>query len=184
MIGGIVISEKINISIYNKGNLYFAVAVKNGKIIRANLPKSSEKEALNEISREFDSYILSDEYKSFAESICKIYHGEAVYFENEVLNLDVGEFQEKVLLELMKIPYGEVKSYKQVADAIDSKAYRAVGTAIGKNPLALIIPCHRVIRSDYKVGGFYGGTEMKKEILENEGICIVNGKIKKVNKPI
>lgn len=184
MIGGSVISEKINISTYNKENLYFAVAVKNGKIIKTILPKSSEEEALNEISREFDSYTLSDDYRSFAESICKIYQGNAVYFEDEALNLDVGEFQEKILLEVMKIPPGEVKSYKQVADAINSKGYRAVGTAIGKNPLPLIIPCHRVIRSDYKVGGFYGGTEMKKEILENEGICIVNGKIKKVNKPI
>ena len=80
----------------------------------------------------------------------------------------------------MKIPHGEVKTYKQISEAIDSKGYRAVGTAIGKNPLPLIIPCHRVIRSDLKVGGFYGGTEMKKEILENEGICIVSGKIKKI----
>jgi methylated-DNA-[protein]-cysteine S-methyltransferase len=91
----------------------------------------------------------------------------------------LNDFQKNVLIEVMKIPFGEVKTYKQVSEAIDSKAYRAVGTAIGKNPLPLIIPCHRVVRSDLNVGGFFGGTEMKKEILENEGICIVNGKIKK-----
>ncbi len=87
------------------------------------------------------------------------------------------EFQKEVLQEVAEIPYGETKTYKQIAEAIDSKAYRAVGTAIGKNPLPIIIPCHRVIKSDLSIGGFFGGTEMKKEILENEGICIVNGKI-------
>lgn len=80
----------------------------------------------------------------------------------------------------MKIPCGKVKTYKQISEAVDSKAYRAVGTAIGKNPLPLIIPCHRVVKSDLSVGGFYGGTEMKKEILENEGIQIVNEKVKKI----
>lgn len=90
------------------------------------------------------------------------------------------EFQKEVLQEVAEIPYGETKTYKQIAEAIDSKAYRAVGTAIGKNPLPIIIPCHRVIKSDLSVGGFFGGTEMKKEILENEGVCIVNGKIQLV----
>ena len=79
----------------------------------------------------------------------------------------------------MKIPYGEVKSYKQISEAINSRAYRAVGTAIGKNPLPLIIPCHRVVKSDLSVGGFFGGVEMKKVILQNEGIFIVNNKIEK-----
>lgn len=93
--------------------------------------------------------------------------------------MGLNEFQRKVLLEVMKIPHGKVKTYKQISEAIDSKAYRAVGTAIGKNPLPLIIPCHRVVRSDLNVGGFSGGTEMKKEILKNEGICIVFDKIEK-----
>lgn len=89
------------------------------------------------------------------------------------------EFQKEVLQEVAEIPYGETKTYKQIAEAIDSKAYRAVGTAIGKNPLPIIIPCHRVIKSDLSIGGFFGGTKMKKEILENEGVCIVNGKIQR-----
>ncbi|MGB8233684.1 MAG: MGMT family protein, partial [Methanobacterium sp.] len=55
---------------------------------------------------------------------------------------------------------------------INCHAYRAVGTAIGKNPFPIVIPCHRVIRSDGKIGGFRGGTQMKVEILKNEGIKI------------
>jgi len=77
----------------------------------------------------------------------------------------------------LKIPYGEIKTYKQISEAINSKAYRAVGTAIGKNHLPLIIPCHRVVKSDLSVGDFYGGIEMKKEILQNEGVSIVDNKI-------
>jgi len=104
------------------------------------------------------------------------YHGKKSHF-----NVDTpykASFKGKVLQEVAKIPYGKVKTYKQIAEALDTKAYRAVGTAIGRNPLPIIIPCHRVVRSDLHVGGFFGGTEMKKEILENEGICISGDKIK------
>ncbi|MGB9937384.1 MAG: methylated-DNA--[protein]-cysteine S-methyltransferase [Methanobacterium sp.] len=142
------------------------------------MPKASKKEAISEISKEFDSYILSDKYKHFAKSISDIYFGKEKSIKKENLDLNFDDFQSKVLLEVLKIPCGEIRTYKQISDAINSKAYRAVGTAIGKNPLPLIIPCHRVIRSDLKIGGFFGGTEMKKKILENEGICIINGKIK------
>jgi len=179
LIRGKSITDKVIISTYNYRKLYFAVAVKDEKIIKTILPKSSGKEALNEISKEFNSYILSDEYRSSAEDICNIYQGESASFGNKAINLDLNEFQMKVLLEVMKIPCGKVRTYKQISEAIDSKAYRAVGTAIGKNPLPLIIPCHRVVRSDLNVGGFSGGFEMKKEILKNEGIHIINKKIKK-----
>lgn len=173
------ITDKVIISRYNHRKLYFAVAVKDRKIIKTILPKSNEKEALNEISKEFNSYILSDEYRSIAEDICNIYCGKRASFRNEAINPDLNEFQRKVLFEVIKIPHGEIKTYKQISEAIDSKAYRVVGTAISKNPLPLIIPCHRVIRSNLNVGGFSGGPEMKKEILKNEGIQIVNDKIKK-----
>lgn len=178
IIYGRIIISKISISTYNQGKFYFAVAVEDGKIIKTILPKLSEKDAIDEISEGLESYILSEDYKSLAKSICNLYYGKTATFENESLNLNFNKFQKQVLSEVMKIPFGEVKTYKQISEAINSKAYRAVGTAIGKNPLPLIIPCHRVIRSDFKIGGFYGGTEMKKEILENEGIQIVDGKIK------
>ncbi len=105
------------------------------------------------------------------------YHGKKSAFDIDAP--DESSFRGKVLREVAKIPYGEVKTYKQIAEALNTKAYRAVGTAIGRNPLPIIIPCHRVVRSDLQVGGFFGGTEMKKEILENEGICIVDYKIRK-----
>jgi methylated-DNA-[protein]-cysteine S-methyltransferase len=82
------------------------------------------------------------------------------------------QFQLKVWSYLKKIPKGKVKTYAQVAKAIGKpKAVRAVANAIGKNPFPPKIPCHRVIRSDGKLGGYsaQGGIKTKKKLLKNEG---------------
>jgi O-6-methylguanine DNA methyltransferase len=79
----------------------------------------------------------------------------------------LGNFQRRVLEEMQKIPYGKVKTYKEIAEALGSKAYQAVGSACGKNPLMLIYPCHRVVASN-GVGGFAHGLEMKLTLLELE----------------
>ena len=82
------------------------------------------------------------------------------------------QFQLKVWSYLKKIPKGKVKTYAQVAKAIGKpKAVRAVANAIGKNPFPPNIPCHRVIRSDGKLGGYSakGGIKTKKKLLKNEG---------------
>jgi AraC family transcriptional regulator of adaptative response/methylated-DNA-[protein]-cysteine methyltransferase len=79
-------------------------------------------------------------------------------------------FQEKVWRELRKIPLGETRSYAQIAAAIGQpKAVRAVGTANGDNHVAVLIPCHRVIRSDGSLGGYAGGLDRKKMLLAVEG---------------
>ena len=83
------------------------------------------------------------------------------------------KFQQKVWTYLRKIPRGSVKTYSQVAKAIGkSLAVRAVANAIGKNPYAPKIPCHRVIRSDGSLGGYSGkgGVKTKRFLLEKEGI--------------
>ena len=85
------------------------------------------------------------------------------------------KFQQKVWAYLMKIPRGSVKTYSQVAKAIGKPlAVRAVANAIGKNPYAPKIPCHRVIRSDGTLGGYSGkgGIKTKKKLLESEGILL------------
>ena len=79
-------------------------------------------------------------------------------------------FQEKVWRELRKIPLGETRSYAQIAAAIGQpKAVRAVGTANGDNHVAVLIPCHRVIRSDGSLGGYAGGLDRKRKLLAAEG---------------
>ena len=79
-------------------------------------------------------------------------------------------FQELVWRELRKIPAGETRSYADIAAAIGKpKAVRAVGSANGDNHICVLIPCHRVIRSDGSLGGYGGGIERKKLLLEAEG---------------
>ena len=85
------------------------------------------------------------------------------------------KFQLKVWSYLMKIPRGKVKTYSQVAKAIGKPlAVRAVANAIGKNPYAPKIPCHRVIRSDGSLGGYSGkgGVKTKRFLLQKEGITL------------
>ena len=78
-------------------------------------------------------------------------------------------FQQRVWAELRRIPPGETRSYLDIARAIgDSNATRAVGTANGANPIAIIVPCHRVIRNDGALGGYAGGLERKKALLTAE----------------
>lgn len=79
------------------------------------------------------------------------------------------EFQKKVWKELTNIPYAETRSYKEIAVAVGNpKASRAVGMANNKNPIAIIVPCHRVIGSDGKLVGYAGGLDMKRALLNLE----------------
>lgn len=84
------------------------------------------------------------------------------------------DFQKKVWKELSKIPYGSFRSYKDVAKAVGRpKAVRAAGTAVGSNPLCIVVPCHRVLTSRGKLGGYAGGVASKKVLLKREGIKMV-----------
>ncbi len=79
-------------------------------------------------------------------------------------------FQEAVWRELRKIPPGETRSYAQIAAAVGKQgAVRAAGSANGANPVAVLIPCHRVVRSDGSLGGYAGGLERKRKLLAAEG---------------
>ena len=84
------------------------------------------------------------------------------------------EFQHQVWQELLKIPYGQQASYQGIANALSNpKAVRAVGAANGKNPLAIIVPCHRVIGSNGTLTGYAGGLERKSWLLQHEGLMLL-----------
>jgi len=90
-------------------------------------------------------------------------------------------FEEKCYFFLKKVPKGKVTTYKELGKAFNSKAYRAVGNAMNKNPYPGsgkgLVPCHRVIKNTGEIGGFASGTKNKVKILKSEGIEINNGKI-------
>jgi methylated-DNA-[protein]-cysteine S-methyltransferase len=80
-------------------------------------------------------------------------------------------FQLRDWAELQKIPYGETRTYKDIAEAIGCpKGYRAVGLANNRNPVIILIPCHRVVGSNGKLVGYAGGVDLKEKLLEIEGI--------------
>jgi len=106
--------------------------------------------------------------------IADLYDGKKRNCDLSVLNLSgLTEFSSKVLKQAYKIPHGKVATYSGLAAKVGNpRAARAVGTTLANNPFPIIIPCHRVVRADGKPGQFGGGSEMKKQLLEKEGIIL------------
>lgn len=89
------------------------------------------------------------------------------------------KFKDSVYSKVKEIPYGRVSTYGEVASAIGKrKACRAVGNALNKNPHPIIVPCHRVVKSDLSIGGFSKGAGEKKRLLTEEGIKFDGGRIR------
>ena len=114
-----------------------------------------------------DSELL-DETKDLLKDY---FNGEPVNFGGLPLDLSgYTDFQRDVLEATMRIPAGEVRSYKQIAEMVGRpNAYRAVGNAVGNNRTPIVIPCHRVVRSDGSIGHFGGGSRLKRFLLRLEG---------------
>ena len=104
-----------------------------------------------------------------AHQLREYFRGERHHFDLPLSPAGT-EFQHRVWNALSEIPYGEVRSYRDIAGAIGrSSAVRAVGAANGRNPIPVVVPCHRVIGSDGSLTGFAGGLEAKKTLLDREG---------------
>ena len=101
--------------------------------------------------------------------------------EEDVIHFlsDRTEFEREVLVATFKIPKGKVSTYKRIAEKVGRpRAYRAVGNTLHKNPLAPLVPCHRVVRSDGGFGGEKKGAESRRKLLERELIPIENNRVK------
>lgn len=84
----------------------------------------------------------------------------------------------KIYKKLLEVPKGKITTYGELAKAVGLKnGQRTVGKIMNKNPYPVIIPCHRVVKSDGKIGGYAYGEEIKSDMLTREGIVIKNGKI-------
>jgi methylated-DNA-[protein]-cysteine S-methyltransferase len=110
--------------------------------------------------------------KILVRNICSYFKGKNVRLNLPVDMKTMTEFEKKVYKQAMKISFGKVKSYKWLAEKAGiPNGARAVGNALSKNPVPLIIPCHRVIKSDGRLGGYSapGGILMKRKMLSIEG---------------
>lgn len=102
------------------------------------------------------------------EQLAEFFTGQRTQFELP-LKTQGTDFQQRVWRALQDIPFGETWSYKQLAEHIGKpKAVRAVGAANGKNPISVIIPCHRVVANDGRLSGYAGGVERKRALLDLE----------------
>jgi len=79
-----------------------------------------------------------------------------------------GDFSRRVLLKTLEIPFGRTACYSEIAAALSSRAWRAVGNSLSRNPIPLLVPCHRVVAKN-GIGGFGGGVELKRKLLQLEG---------------
>ena len=151
------------------GPVFVAKTVKG--ICFINLSKISEAEFQSLLRKKFKKEPIRDDekLKSVLNEMRDYFSGNQVNFKS-LLDLRIGTvFQRKVWDKISKIPHGEIRTYKWIAREIGNiNAVRAVGNAVGKNPVPPIIPCHRVIRTDGKLGGFSSGISLKKWLLKLE----------------
>ena len=142
------------------------------RIVDVFLPRTKQ-DALRAVKFQYPEAQLHphDALGSLPDKFIDYFNGTPLKFPLEVLDMSICyPFQVEVLKAEWSIPYGKVSTYGYVARKIGSTAYRAVGNALARNPFPIIIPCHRAIRSDRTLGGFQGGLEMKRKILEMEGV--------------
>lgn len=153
---------------------WVGMLVSSAGILKLTLPQATEKAALAELELEHDAVRMS--FERFDETVSRVreyFRGKPVDFSDQ-LDLSSGtEFQRKVWSSCRGIPYGQTRSYGWIAGQIGKPgASRAVGNALGKNPIPIIIPCHRVLAADGGIGGFSGGLSVKRRLLRLEGIKV------------
>jgi methylated-DNA-[protein]-cysteine S-methyltransferase len=127
------------------------------------------------VERLFDRYgdrpiLRSDELDDVRRALDRYFGGKRLDFDVRVDLSDVSGFSRRVLRETARIPAGKVLTYTEVAArAGNARASRAAGNALHNNPIAIVVPCHRVLRSDGSLGGYGGGLPVKEWLLEHEG---------------
>ena len=134
-----------------------------------NYKDANERSILNQLENAINDYLTGTIIDLFEEM-------RSMDVLLDLKNIFKTDFSQKVINSLIKIRPGESTTYYDLAKTINSKAYRAVGSVLRNNPLPLIIPCHRVIKKDGKIGGFMGKMDedwqinLKKSLLRIEGI--------------
>ncbi len=154
---------------------WFGAVRSQGGVCGTALFKPSREDVLEELSLVWPGAVPvdADTLPELSRAVQRYAQGQVTSFETIALDWRAcSPFQHRVLAEVWRIPWGDVLSYAEVAQAVGKpQAARAVGQVMARNPLPLIVPCHRVIASDGSLGGFsaIGGTATKRRLLELEG---------------
>jgi len=145
-------------------------------VFRVTLPRPDERSAIDAVTRGMNASRDEAELEDVKRTLTNYFKSEHVEFSFPLdLKLEGHtDFQRDVWEATAEIPYGQLRSYGWIADHISRPgAARAVGQALGANPLPIIIPCHRVVRSDGSLGGFSGGLHWKERLIELEHAVFV-----------
>jgi len=162
--------QQLNYTIFNTDMGWVGMLASAKRLLGTTLPQRSAQEACLLLGDSVNRATCSPHpFKDLMERLKAYFSGHRITFPDK-LDLSQGtHFQREVWEITRRIPYGETRSYAWVAEQIRKpRAVRAVGQALGKNPLPIIVPCHRVVASDGKLGGFGGGVEMKKHLISLE----------------
>ena len=159
-------------TVFNTSHGWMGCLRSSSGLLKMTLPQPSPQIAIERLDGTIEQAVWSPEaFTDIIPQLIGYFNGKCKGF---CCSLDLKQatpFQRKVWEVTRSIPYGETRSYGWVAERIaNTAAGRAVGQALGKNPLPLIVPCHRVIASDGSLGGFGGGLAMKMSLLELEGV--------------
>jgi methylated-DNA-[protein]-cysteine S-methyltransferase len=149
------------------------IAASDTGLVRLGLPIEGEEEVLSELADKVAPRVLIAPRASLTEARRQLDE----YFEHRRQRFEIDldwrlskGFRRDVLEATARIPYGQTGTYTSVATAAGSaKAVRAAGTALAKNPIPIVVPCHRVLRSDGELGNYRGGVEAKAQLLDLEG---------------
>jgi methylated-DNA-[protein]-cysteine S-methyltransferase len=149
------------------------VASTSHGVLRLNLPNYDTEDALEEIAAKVSPRILEAPAKldEARRELDLYFEGKLTEFELPIDWRLTGGFRGKVQRAIYRIPYGQTRSYSELArSAGNERAVRAAGTACGSNPVPILVPCHRVLRSGGALGNYGGGVPMKEALLKLEGV--------------
>ena len=150
------------------GKIYLAGSEKGLKMI-ALTPKEWHRFVQKAESKKAVSLIPDQsKLKSLGKGLKDYLAGRKVNFRQKLDWDGFTPFQKKVWSQMLRIPYGETRSYKWLAAKVNTNSPRAVGQACGSNPWPIVVPCHRVIASDGSLGGYGGGLALKEKLLKLE----------------
>ena len=149
------------------------VAATSRGLVRVALPNERPDDMLAHLARRLSPRVLEfparlDEARRELE---QYFEGKRTHFDLRLdWRLSHPGFYRRVLRAMSRVPFGQVITYTEAAERAGSpRAIRAAGTALGSNPLPIVVPCHRVVRSGGAIGNYGGGPEMKRFLLELEG---------------
>jgi len=170
------LQKKIKYAVFKIDEGWCAVCATKKGISFFTLPRASKEEAMDAIKKhtvDLEIEEAPDSFERIKKDIVNYFSGKKIEFESSIDLSKYTPFQSAVFTAARSIPYGETRSYRWIAKKIGNpKGVRAVGQALKLNKIPLIIPCHRIIEENGRLGGFSFGIKWKERLLQLEGAIL------------